>query len=89
MSGAQAIKDFSNKPRLWRLARYSSRAGVFETEMVGFVVRASSETEARRIASAHCGDEGEQEWLDDTRSSCSELRRSGPAGVIMKDCVLR
>ena len=47
----------------------------------GFVVRASSESEARFIASLAHGDEGETPWL--TTATCRELTGDGDRGVVL------
>jgi len=61
----------------------------------GFVVRAETELEARKIAQENAGDEknnyrgsnvfGKKAWLDKTLSSCEELRENGEKGMIIKD----
>jgi|PlaIllAssembly_1097288.scaffolds.fasta_scaffold74602_3 hypothetical protein len=65
----------------------------------GFVVRASSEEEARMIASlpTRCtddvppeliegsGDEGPYPWLDKSQTTCVRLHDRGPRGVILRD----
>jgi hypothetical protein len=51
----------------------------------GFVVRANSETEARKLASGDAGDEGEEAWLLQQLSTCVELTADGEAGIIMLD----
>jgi hypothetical protein len=53
---------------------------------VGFLVRAKSENQARKIASRrHGGDESPEKWLDPKRSSCERVRVGGQAGILMVD----
>lgn len=55
----------------------------------GFVVRATSEHQARYIAARNAGDEGENTWLDPRGSSCEIIGRSiattEECGVILRD----
>jgi hypothetical protein len=51
----------------------------------GFVVRAESEDEARRFASAKEGDEGKDVWLDPTLTTCEPLVAGGEPGIILRD----
>lgn len=52
----------------------------------GFVIRAKSSEEARKIASQHCGDEGLETWLDPEMSSCVRIpTKSTLSGVILRD----
>lgn len=63
----------------------------------GFIVRANSEQEARKLADAEAGDENRGEflnrqiaktknpWLDENYTTCEELTGNGEEGVIMKD----
>ncbi len=57
----------------------------------GFVVRADSEEEARKLANAEGGDEtsrGERDgdpWLDPKQSICAELTADGEKCVIIRD----
>ncbi len=51
-------------------------------ESDGFVVRAASEHEARKIASVNAGYEGRSVWLDASKSSCEVVPPDGPSGLI-------
>jgi hypothetical protein len=58
----------------------------------GFVIRAASEADARRIADANAGDENRfsnakigNPWLDANYSTCEELDNNGGEGVILRD----
>jgi len=57
----------------------------------GFVVRASSEENARKLADDAAGYENgitlkvKNPWLDEQYSICRELTSDGPEGVIMAD----
>ncbi len=51
----------------------------------GFVVRAETESDARKFASADCGGEGENAWLDSDYSTCEALTADGTPAVIIKD----
>lgn len=59
----------------------------FYDKVLGFVVRAETEEEARRFADKNAEDENFKRtpWLDKRYSTCNELLSQGPAGVIMKD----
>ena len=49
----------------------------------GFVVGASDEDSARRLAASDCGDEGPEAWLDPLLSTCQELVPT--EGIWMRD----
>ncbi len=51
----------------------------------GVVVRAKDEQQARLLAASVSGDEGTQAWLDAELTSCSPLKATGPAGVVLQD----
>ena len=65
----------------------------------GFVVRADTEEEARRLAEDESGDEEEYDyniatrtktltstpWLDPSLSTCIELTDSGEPGIVIQD----
>lgn len=51
----------------------------------GFIIRAKTKPEARKIASENAGDEGKNAWLDGKYSTCEELKIEGKADLIMKD----
>ena len=54
----------------------------------GFVVRAETEEEARRLANEKAGDENRYEmrtWLDSTYSTCKPLTYEGTPEVVMRD----
>lgn len=62
----------------------------------GFVVRAETEEEARKLANDDGGDEtgpysqkvyrtGGNPWLDPKYSSCEELTADGASGVVIRD----
>ena len=63
----------------------------------GFVVRAETEADARKLAHENAGDENRGEflqreiaktkspWLDGRYSSCVELTADGPTEVILED----
>lgn len=56
----------------------------------GFLIRAASEAEARKIAAENGGDETKQvpglnPWLDFKSSSCKEVTAEGEPGVVMFD----
>lgn len=55
---------------------------------LGFVVRAETELDARKIASqARGGDESRavNVWLDEKYTICGELLASGDPGIVMSD----
>lgn len=51
----------------------------------GFVIRAATEADARRIAAGESSDEGEDAWLNSSNSTCVTLDGNGPKGVVMCD----
>lgn len=51
----------------------------------GFVVRAESKDEARRIASEEAGDEGAAAWLDPAQTTCAMLEDAGDPGILLRD----
>lgn len=50
----------------------------------GFIVRATSPTEARRMAADLCGDEGREFWMDRKKSSCRLIGARGRRGVVLR-----
>jgi hypothetical protein len=67
--------------KLWFLYRESSDYD----EMSSLVVRAKDEKSARIIASINSIDEGEQVWLDSSKSKCNKLICTGKPGIIIRD----
>ena len=54
----------------------------------GFIVRAATEMEARKMVDGMGGDEekeAKQPWFDRRYSTCKELKPAGKAGLIMMD----
>ena len=54
----------------------------------GFVVRAETEADARRLAGEQAGDEKSKNlnpWTDDDYSTCEELTAEGEAEVMIQD----
>ena len=51
----------------------------------GFVVRAETEEEARKLASEDCGAEGKEAWLSKKYSVCKILIFEGEAKIIIQD----
>lgn len=51
----------------------------------GFVVRAETEDAARCVASAECGDEKPNAWLDEKFSTCIPLEASGDCEIVVRD----
>lgn len=51
----------------------------------GHVVRAEDETEARERASIYHGDEGQDAWINNKKSTCIELTAEGEARHIIRD----
>lgn len=52
-----------------------------------FVVRASSGSHARQLASEQAGDEGAETWLDASKTLCQAIDPNGPPGVLCRDFV--
>ena len=76
------------RKKLWILRPLDSESGPWNPwydKTFGFVVRATTEEEARRIASEDCSDEGSQAWLDNGLSSCVGLNPGGKSGIIIED----
>ena len=85
--------------KLWLLRPAGPKTSPWEPwydKAVGFVVRAATEDEARRLANENGGDEvgevrnlvyrtGGDPWLDPALSSCVELASTGPSGLIIRD----
>lgn len=68
---------------LWLL---QTIAGADWEETEGFVIRASSESEARALAAAHTdGERVGNRWTDETQSTCVELTTTGSAEIILTD----
>ena len=65
--------------KLWRL----ERATCDYDEMLGFVIRAKTALDARRIASEKRGTESKIEWLDVLKSTCVEIEQEGEECVIL------
>jgi hypothetical protein len=72
--------------RLWLLRRNTELkwAPVYDCND-GFVIRAETEADARKIASEQRGDEGSEVWLSSEKSTCDELLQSGDVGVVLQD----
>jgi len=51
----------------------------------GFVVRASTEQEARSLAVTEAGDEGADAWLDAKLTSCVVVNAKGPSEIVLRD----
>ena len=56
-------------------------------KVVGFIVRADSEEQARRLARDEAGDEGGYVWIENQFSTCTELLADGHACVVMANFV--
>jgi len=75
--------------RLWHL-KGRLDAGPWETrqaKVVGFIVRAETEAQARRLARDEAGGEDGYVWIEERFSACEELPSDGEAGVLMADFV--
>jgi len=64
---------------------FLSRPDCSYDELRQVVVRAKNEKEARVLASAYRGDEGEEVWLDERQSICEKLQVRGKSRVICVD----
>lgn len=89
--------------KLWILAPVDGLSGTdnpwkpWYDKSFGFVVRAESEDDARKLAHSKAGDENRGEfmgqsiartktpWLDPKYSTCVELSADGAAEVVMQD----
>ena len=68
-----------------KLFLLQSRRPIEREEAFAFVVRAEGESEARAIAAAFCGTEGERVWLDPAQCLCEELLPEGLSGCLVRD----
>lgn len=51
----------------------------------GFVVRAETELEARKLAAGDAGNEGSDVWLNEKLTSCDELFIEGDHEIVIRD----
>jgi len=51
-----------------------------------FVICAPTELHARQIASEQSGKEGEDVWMDVTKTRCEIIDPNGPPMVLCRDC---
>lgn len=69
--------------KLWHLRPVSDHYPAWDHAMAhGFVIRAATEGEARKMAEAVYQ---EKIWLDPEKTLCEKLTASGPAEVILTD----
>ena len=61
------------------------RNGCGYDETAGFVVRARSFANARKVAGLEAGDEGGNTWRSSATSSCELIRTEGKEEVILRD----
>jgi len=54
-----------------------------QDKVVGFIVRANDEEQARRLACDEAGGEDGYVWIEDKFSTCTELLADGDARVLM------
>lgn len=83
--------------KLWRLEALSGLGSndpwvPWYDKAFGFVVRASTESEARTFAARQGGDENPRynttensPWLDEKMSTCKKLTYEGEAGIVIRD----
>ena len=69
--------------KLW-LLRPKKNIPFFDV-VEGFVIRAETERNARKMASKACGDEGPGLWKLKTLSTCVELTSNGPEEIIVRN----
>ena len=67
----------------YKLSRPGIKVGY--DEAAGFVVRAHTSQEARRLASQKAGGERDLVWLDPKQSKCTLIRPAGRPAVVMRD----
>ena len=81
----------TKKLKLWLLKPHNESEYPWEPwydKAFGFIVRASSEQEARKMATKDSGTETRyvaDAWLDNEYSTCVELIPDGSIGVIIRD----
>lgn len=56
-----------------------------QDKVVGFIVRAEDEAQARRLARDDAGSEDGYVWIESKFSTCTELLADGDARVLMAD----
>ena len=54
-------------------------------QVAGFVIRATTEADARCRAATECRDEGMVVWNDPAQSTCIRLVEEDAAGIILRD----
>ncbi len=69
--------------KLWILKRKDT---VGWDENAGFVVRAETSAEARKMASEDTACEAPKTWLRPATSTCKELKQGGRKRIILVDC---
>ncbi len=72
-------KDLLEQDNLWK---------PWYDKVLGFVVRAETEEQARGYADKKAegeNDDGDRPWLDPNMSTCNELTPEGEEGVVMRD----
>jgi hypothetical protein len=69
---------------LWMLKPIVPWASWYD-KAIGFVIRASTAEDARKLASMNAGDEGRATWLNVEQTSCVELPQDGDDEVILRD----
>lgn len=70
------LRTFKGRPNPWY---------PWYNKCFGFVIRAETEKDARKIAAEDCRNEGESAWMDVRYSTCKELLPNGEAGIIIED----
>jgi hypothetical protein len=68
--------------KLWLLKQ---RVIHYDQVAYGFVIRATTEADARCRAAVDCGDEGMVVWNDPAQSTCTRLTDDGAAGIVLRD----
>lgn len=71
--------------KLWLLTRITDDKSPIYDCADGFVIRAETETAARRYATEQAGDEGKLVWAWSLKSLCVELTAEGEPGVVLQD----
>jgi hypothetical protein len=78
------MKLFLLRPNDNEAKNHGSKTWTYDCSF-GVVVRAKDEQQARLLAASVAGDEGEAVWLDPALTSCSPLKSTGQAGVVLQD----
>ena len=77
---------FSEGDGFWKFPTVDNPWNPWYDKAFGFVIRAGTEDEARKLADGEAGDENhDRPWLDPNLSVCEELTSDGPVEIVIRD----